>query len=260
MGILLEDRLDTQRLDPSRLSISTGLRLDLLDQLRDPLPVGRQDAGAPRGGATLGSEHHALLDLALLPSLDYLDPRPTTETSRRHGCTRRNRRGLPGARPADGSANAGWDSFPGCPPSQADLRNIPSLRTVPGLEKIPACLIELSRPYLPEVAGVQTWRTGIAMAATAWNLALLPALVRDREIERMFQQAEAQTLDDPLLLEDLLQRLITRKLRLYPDDPRLILSWEVRKAGSRVHITTMATLPDVTEQDPEDSRKELTGS
>ena len=123
---------------------------------------------------------------------------------------------------------------------------------LPGLEKISACLIELILPYLPEEAGIQAWRAGIAMAAMAWNLALLPESERDREIARMFQQAEARALDDPLLLEDLLQLLITRKLRFYPDDPRLILSWEVRKAGSRVHVTAMATLPDLP-KGPEDS-------
>ncbi|MEA2563109.1 MAG: hypothetical protein QOH06_4613 [Acidobacteriota bacterium] len=127
---------------------------------------------------------------------------------------------------------------------------------LPGLEKISACLIELIRPYLPEEAGIQAWQAGIAMAAMAWNLALLPAPGRDREIGRMFQQAEALALDDPLLLEDLLQLLITRKLRFYPDDPRLILSWEVRKAGSRVHVTAMATLPDLLEG-PEVSRQKL---
>ena len=84
---------------------------------------------------------------------------------------------------------------------------------LPGLEKISACLIELILPYLPEEAGVQAWRAGITMAAMAWNLALLPASERDREIERMFQQTEAHSLDDPLFLEDLLQLLITRKLR-----------------------------------------------
>lgn len=96
------------------------------------------------------------------------------------------------------------------------------------------------------------------MAAMAWNLALLPTSERDREIEWMFQQGEeAHALDDPLLLEGLLQLLITRKLLLYPDDPRLILSWEVRKAGSRVHVTAMATLPDLPEEGPEDSRQKL---
>lgn len=140
---------------------------------------------------------------------------------------------------------------------EQSFETLPFPGPLPGLEKISACLIELILPYLPEEAGIQAWRAGIAMAAMAWNLALLPASERDREIERMFQQAEARALDDPLLLEDLLQLLIAQKLRIYPDDPRLILSWEVRKAGSRVHVTAMANLPDLPQEVPEDSRQQL---
>ena len=142
-------------------------------------------------------------------------------------------------------------------PLEPTFETPPLSEPLPGLEKISARLIELTLPYLPEEAGIKAWRAGIAMAAMAWNLALLPASERDREIEWMFQQAEAHALDDPLLLEDLLQLLIAQKLRLYPDDPRLILSWEVRKAGSRVNVTAMATLPDLPEEGPEDSRQKL---
>ena len=141
-------------------------------------------------------------------------------------------------------------------PLKSTFETPPLSEPLPGLEKISGCLIELILPYLPEEAGIRAWQAGIAMAAMAWNLALLSALGRDREIERMFQQTEAHALDNPLLLEDLLQQLITRKLRFYPDDPRLILSWEVRKAGSRVHVTAMATLPDLSEG-PEDPRQKL---
>lgn len=133
----------------------------------------------------------------------------------------------------------------------------PLPRPLPGWEKISACLIELILPYLPEQAGIKEWRTGIAMAAMAWNLALLPASERDGEIERMFQQAEAHALDDPLLLEDLLQLLISRKLQLYPDDPRWVLSWEVRKAGSRFHVMAITALPEEVPEDSRDSRQDL---
>ncbi|MFL6202643.1 MAG: hypothetical protein ACJ76J_26020 [Thermoanaerobaculia bacterium] len=39
MRILPQDRLHTQRLDPSRFLVGSGFRLDLLDQLRDPPSV-----------------------------------------------------------------------------------------------------------------------------------------------------------------------------------------------------------------------------
>ena len=121
---------------------------------------------------------------------------------------------------------------------------------LPRREKISACLIELILPYLPEEASIRAWQAGVALAATAWNLTALPASVRDQEIARMLRQ-EAGALEDPFFLADLLQLLITRKLRLYPDDPRLVLNWEVRKAGSRVHVTAMATLPTPAEDTPE---------
>jgi hypothetical protein len=38
-GRLLEDRLDSQRLDPPRVPLNTGFRLDLLHQTSHPLPV-----------------------------------------------------------------------------------------------------------------------------------------------------------------------------------------------------------------------------
>lgn len=84
---------------------------------------------------------------------------------------------------------------------------------------------------------------GIAVAALGWNLAILPEAERVREIERMVQDPEANELGVPFLL-DLLLLLIAQKLRLYPDDARLVLSYDVRKAGSgRFHITALAGLP-----------------
>jgi len=117
------------------------------------------------------------------------------------------------------------------------------LTPLPGGKKISACLIEMVRPLLPPEAGIAEWRIGIAVAALGWNLAILPEAERVREIERMVQDPEANELGIPFLL-DLLLLLIAQKLRLYPDDARLVLSYDIRKAGSgRLHITAMAGLP-----------------
>ena len=141
-------------------------------------------------------------------------------------------------------------------PPHFELLKHPLPGNLPRREKISACLIELIRPYLPEEASIHAWQAGIAMAATAWNLTALPGSVRDGEIERLLQQ-EAEALEDPLFMEDLLQLLITRKLQLYPDDPRMVLSWDVRKAGSRVHVTAVSTLPSPPEDIPGDPRPDL---
>lgn len=118
----------------------------------------------------------------------------------------------------------------------------------PGWEKISACLIELILPSLPEDAGLGEWQLGMSLAATAWNLALLPEPVRDQEIGQMVQRMEAESMEDSLFLEAMLQRLVLRKLRLYPDDLRPVLSWEVQKAGRKVHVQAITALPP--RQDP----------
>lgn len=142
--------------------------------------------------------------------------------------------------------------------SDGQLCEVPPLSgPLPGWEKISACLIELILPSLPEDAGIREWRLGISLAATAWNLALLPEPVRDQEIERMVQQMEAEAMEGPLFLEALLQRLILRKLRLYPDDLRTVLSWEVRKAGSEVRVTAIAALPPLPEDADDESEPGL---
>lgn len=146
--------------------------------------------------------------------------------------------------------------------TDGQLGELPPLSgPLPGWEKISACLIELVLPSLPEDAGIEDWRMGISLAATAWNLALLPKPVREQEIERMAQRMEAEALEDPVFLEALLQRLILRKLRLYPDDLRPVLSWEVRKAGRNVHIQAITALPPLPEDaDDEPEHRQYAGT
>lgn len=142
--------------------------------------------------------------------------------------------------------------------SDGQLCEVPPLSgPLPGWEKISACLMELILPSLPEDAGIREWRLGISLAASAWNLALLPEPVRDQAIERMVQRMEAEAMEDPLFLEAQLQRLILRKLRLYPGDLRPVLSWEVRKAGSEVQVKAIAALPPLREDAADESEPGL---
>ena len=74
MGILPQNRLGSQRLDPPRLPVGPGFRLDLVDQLRDPPPVLLRRQVRPAGKLrTLGgtcSGHSEALEL--LPEVQDL--------------------------------------------------------------------------------------------------------------------------------------------------------------------------------------------
>src|SRR5215213_120971 len=70
MGILPQDGLGSQRLDPSRGPVGPGFRLDLLDQLRDPLPVLLRGQVRPAGKL----RQHKLLLLGVLEAPEVLPP------------------------------------------------------------------------------------------------------------------------------------------------------------------------------------------
>jgi hypothetical protein len=113
-----------------------------------------------------------------------------------------------------------------------------------GQKKISACLVELARLWLHEDADPELWRTGICLAAIAWNLTLLPRPERGREVEQMLSGAGELTGVDSDFLGFILEGLMERKLQLYPDDPRLVINWQVRTTRRRIHIIAAAALPD----------------
>jgi len=78
MGILPEDRLGSQRLDPPRLPVGPRFRLDLLDQLRDPIPVLLRRQVRPAGEL----RQKQLLLLGVFETTEVLPP----------GCVRRTLR------------------------------------------------------------------------------------------------------------------------------------------------------------------------
>ena len=95
--------------------------------------------------------------------------------------------------------------------------------------KISAALLELVEPFYPEPPTLQELQTIVAFGAIAWNASILDGAEREEHLRMMMGEVEE---GDPALFESLLRDLIARKLRLFPDDRRLVASWEVTKNGS----------------------------
>lgn len=112
------------------------------------------------------------------------------------------------------------------------------------LEKISARLVEVARCVLAEDAGSEEVRSGISLAALAWNLSLLPQEAKDMAMVEMLHESEEKTGIAPDLLGLLLEKLMERKRMLYPDDHRMILNWQVRMSRRQAHVTVVSALPD----------------
>lgn len=112
-----------------------------------------------------------------------------------------------------------------------------------GQGKLSARLVEVARLLVGDDSEPEEWRTGISLAAIAWNLALLPQEMRDTEMRELLDLLREKSGIEPDLLSDLLGQLVKRKRLLYPDDQRTVLKWQVRTSRRRVHVIAMGSAP-----------------
>ena len=77
----------------------------------------------------------------------------------------------------------------------------------------------------------------ISLASTAWNLSLFPLKARN---ETMMKVLKAVPDEDRQLIRGLLQELIVRKELLFPEDRRLVGSFDVIDEGENFRVIVAA--------------------
>ena len=112
----------------------------------------------------------------------------------------------------------------------------------PGLKKISHCLFELVDPLISEASDLDECRAILSMAAMAWNLSHLQAATREERVVGAIESSGYGGIDDALMGAFLLE-LAERKLRLFRDDPRVVLSWNVKEIRNGFHLTVAAAPP-----------------
>ena len=95
-------------------------------------------------------------------------------------------------------------------------------------------LVDLIAPYREDSPTPQRYEMFICAAATAWNLSLLPEAERPVALREALRNAKVR--EDEAIVE-VIGTLLRRKERLFPDDHRTIMSWEVSESGGQCHVT-----------------------
>lgn len=103
-------------------------------------------------------------------------------------------------------------------------------------------LVELIDPYTDEDTSLEELKILISAGAIAWNLARLPHAVREEGLEQIMLEIEEETAE---LFVMLIEELTERKLDLFPDDPRIITGWDVRKKNGQ-HFVSAAAVVEAT--------------
>lgn len=103
----------------------------------------------------------------------------------------------------------------------------------PGQRKMSEALEELIAPYLEMTDNLEEFTNLVNLGTLAWNMALLPAEEQADFLELTMKVAPRDLRTD---FAKLLRLLVLRKVALFPDDHREILSIEVTDLGDKYHL------------------------
>ncbi|MDD1632710.1 MAG: hypothetical protein LUQ29_13505 [Methylococcaceae bacterium] len=125
-----------------------------------------------------------------------------------------------------------------------------------GVSKLSAALIELCEPFEPENLSAKEFEKLIALAAVAWNIAVLPKEERLEKltafIETMPNMKEELKSEIDTVLHDnskdtdfapattmlhFIGAMIQRKDELFPNDIRLVLNYNVKDCPEGPHLS-----------------------
>ena len=104
--------------------------------------------------------------------------------------------------------------------------------------KISAAILALSEPYRERYPEPHRVEVVIGLTVAAWNLALVPGAERARLKHRLLKQLSAsRRRADRIVLSDLLDALIARKQRDYPEVRDFILTHTLTRSGDEMTLT-----------------------
>jgi hypothetical protein len=103
----------------------------------------------------------------------------------------------------------------------------------------------LVEPYLEKASGKHQIEVLLTLGSMAWNLSIIPKKSRQKELEtdlkKVMKSQDAEAIE---VTRVLIEELIERKEKLFPDNQRMIMSFDLHSAGSgRYDISVASTIP-----------------
>lgn len=108
--------------------------------------------------------------------------------------------------------------------------------------KMSAVILDLADVLLEAAHTKRQQESAIGITCVAWNIA-----VAGMETAQEFLDAYFETIDDPIHKQDtldIINALVARKQRLYPEINRIILEHEVVGTKNNLHLNVVSSVPD----------------
>jgi predicted RNA-binding protein with RPS1 domain len=123
--------------------------------------------------------------------------------------------------------------------------NVQLLRDEPGLVKMSEVLEKLVEPYIETTSGKHQIEALLSLGSMAWNMSIIPKKSRQKELEKALKQMmKGQDHEAMEVTRFLVKDLMERKEKLFPDNQRMIMSFDVhpRRSGG-YDISVASTIP-----------------
>ncbi len=110
--------------------------------------------------------------------------------------------------------------------------------------KISGALAQLLEGEVPPGSDLEEYQACLDFIALAWNISLLDHASRKSAIDDLGQSINAEGDQVSSEVLHLIESLVQKKLALFPDDKRTVLSWSVQIKGNNVAVSAVAASPD----------------
>jgi hypothetical protein len=125
-------------------------------------------------------------------------------------------------------------------------QDVQMLRDQPGLASMSDVLEELVRPYLEATSNRTQLEMMFSLGSVAWNMSILAKDSSQEMLDKsLLNMMKKQGLGNVETSRFLVEKLIDRKNKLFPDNDRMIMHFDLHYAGSgQYNISVASTIPE----------------